>query len=168
MRFLGSVPPSRRLLALFLVLTVAPAAGLVSLGWRLLEQDRALETQRALERQDRAADLIVGALSRQIALCRRRLNHRTDPSFPTLAPDAVIVSIGETGISDLPAGRLLYYPVVPALREAPEGPFLATENLEREMAWSPDGETIAFSGIQESETELWLMEDFLPPGRKVQ
>jgi Tol biopolymer transport system component len=30
------------------------------------------------------------------------------------------------------------------------------------MAWSPDGKTIAFSGLQGGEPELWLMEDFLP------
>ena len=65
MGFFESVSPSRRLLALFLILTVAPAAGLAWLGWRLLEQDRALETQRALERQEYAADLVAGALSRQ-------------------------------------------------------------------------------------------------------
>jgi len=92
MRFFESVPPSRRLLALFLALTVAPAAGLVWLGWRLLEQDRALETQRALERQDHVADLVVSALSRQIALSRESLTRSGDTSPVTLAPDAVIVA----------------------------------------------------------------------------
>ncbi len=29
-------------------------------------------------------------------------------------------------------------------------------------SWSPDGEKIAFSAYSKSETELWLMEDFLP------
>jgi len=34
------------LLAAFLVLTLGPSLGLVWLGWRLLDQDRALEKQR--------------------------------------------------------------------------------------------------------------------------
>ena len=73
MGFFETVSPSRRLLALFLILTVAPAAGLTWLGWRLLEQDRALEAQRTLERQEYAADLVAGALGQQIAVSRSQL-----------------------------------------------------------------------------------------------
>jgi len=130
MRFFESVPPSRRLLALFLALTVAPAAGLVWLGWRLLEQDRALEAQRALERQDHAADLVVSALSRQIALSRESLTRSGDTSPVALAPDAVIVAFRQDSIRDFPSGRLLYYPVVPEAREAPVGLFRSGEDLE--------------------------------------
>jgi Tol biopolymer transport system component len=31
-----------------------------------------------------------------------------------------------------------------------------------DMAWSPDGKTIAFGGLQDAENELWLMEGVLP------
>ncbi len=31
-----------------------------------------------------------------------------------------------------------------------------------DLAWSPDGKTIAFAGLQDSENEFWLMEGFLP------
>jgi Tol biopolymer transport system component len=34
-----------------------------------------------------------------------------------------------------------------------------------QIAWSPDGHTIAFSAKQGGEQELWLMEHFLPPAR---
>jgi len=130
MRFFESVPPSRRLLALFLALTVAPAAGLVWLGWRLLEQDRALEAQRALERQDHAADLVVNALSRQIAISRQQLTQSGDTSPLVLAPDAVIIAFQQDSIRDFPVGRLLYYPVVPEAREAPVGLFRSGEDFE--------------------------------------
>jgi len=130
MKFFESVPPSRRLLALFLVLTVAPAAGLVWLGWRLLEQDRTLEAQRILERQEYAADLVVGALGRQIAASRRYLTQSGDTSSLVTAPDAVAVIFQQDGFRDLPVGRLLYYPVAPQVREVPEAPFLTGERLE--------------------------------------
>jgi signal transduction histidine kinase len=130
MRFFESVPPSRRLLALFLVLTLAPAAGLAWLGWRLLEQDRELEAQRTLERQEYAADLVAGALSRQITGSRQLLTESGKISSLVSAPDAVVVTFQQDGLRDLPAGRLLYYPVVPQGRQAPEAPFLAGERIE--------------------------------------
>ena len=125
-----SVSPSRRLLALFLILTVAPAAGLAWLGWRLLEQDRALESQRTLERQEYAADLVVSALSQRIAETRRQLTQSEDV-FPLVnLPDAVIVTFQQDDLRSIPPGRLLYYPVAPQDREAPEAPYLAGEKLE--------------------------------------
>jgi signal transduction histidine kinase len=130
MRFFESVPPSRRLLALFLVLTLAPAAGLAWLGWRLLEQDRELEAQRTLERQEYTADLVAGALSRQITGSRQLLTESGKISSLVSAPDAVVVTFQQDGLSDLPAGRLLYYPVASQGREAPEAPFLAGERIE--------------------------------------
>ncbi len=130
MRLLEWIPPSRRLLALFLVLTLAPAAGLVWLGWRFFEQDRALEAQRALERQEYAADHLAGALSRQIALSRGRLTQSADQVSFASASDAVIVRFLPDSLRDLPAGRLLYYPVVPPGREASEALFQIGEQLE--------------------------------------
>jgi integrase len=46
MPWLAWLRPPRRLLVLFLAVTLAPAAGIIWLGWRLLEQERALEAQR--------------------------------------------------------------------------------------------------------------------------
>ena len=62
----GSVG-SRRLLALFAVTTLLPAAGLTWLGWRLVQQDRSLEQQRMREIREHAADLGSAALQRLLA-----------------------------------------------------------------------------------------------------
>ncbi len=130
MKFFESVSPSRRLLALFLILTIAPAAGLAWLGWRLLEQDRALEAQRAMERREYATDLVASALNRRIAASRRQLAQSGEASSLISAPDAVVVRFQQNDVRDIPAGRLLYYPVAFHDREAPEGPFLAGDRLE--------------------------------------
>jgi signal transduction histidine kinase len=130
MKFFKSLPPSRRLLTLFLILTIAPAAGLAWLGWRLFEQDRVLEAQRAMERQEYAADLVAGALRSRLTASRSRLIQSQDVASLVAAPDAVVVTFQQDGLLDLPAGRLLYYPVAPQGRKVPEAPFLAGERIE--------------------------------------
>src|ERR1700745_3087884 len=52
----------RYLLTLFLAIMLVLAASLSWLGWRLLKQDRALESQRVQERLDNAADLVAASL----------------------------------------------------------------------------------------------------------
>src|SRR5216683_6473222 len=52
----------RYLLTLFLAIMLVLAASLSWLSWRLLKQDRALESQRIQERLDNAADLIAASL----------------------------------------------------------------------------------------------------------
>jgi signal transduction histidine kinase len=130
MKLFQSVSPSRRLLALFLILTVAPAAGLAWLGWRLLEQDRALEAQRAMERREYAADLVATALSRRLAASRRQLIQSGEAPSLEAVPDAVVVRLQQDQLRDSPAGRLLYYPVASHDRQVPEAPFLAGERFE--------------------------------------
>jgi hypothetical protein len=49
----GSARPPRSLVALIIGITVVPLATLLWLGWRLLEQDRALEQQQVTQRVDR-------------------------------------------------------------------------------------------------------------------
>ena len=50
---------AHKLTLVFLAVLVPAAATLVWLGLRLLEQDRALWTQRDFERQEAAADAVV-------------------------------------------------------------------------------------------------------------
>ena len=64
---------ARLLLALIVGVTVVPLATLVWLGWRLLEQDRALEHQQVHQRVERAADLIVASVQRAVSASEGRL-----------------------------------------------------------------------------------------------
>jgi signal transduction histidine kinase len=109
--------PPRRLLVLFLAVTLAPAAGLVWLGWRLLEQERALEAQRRLERREHGADLIVGALREQLVASRQGLVD-TSRALEAEAGDAVVVVFGAGPVRAHPSSRLLYYPSSHSSRSA--------------------------------------------------
>lgn len=108
---LSSAPP-RRVVVLFLALTLAPAGGLVWLGWRLLEQDRALEAQRTQERRDNAADLAVSALDRELSTARQRLVQPHQPTGLASPRDSLVVVFRQQRIEALPAGRLLFYPYI--------------------------------------------------------
>ncbi len=127
-----SAPP-RRLVAVFLALTMAPAAGLVWLGWRLLRQDRALEAQRAQERCEHAADIITGALEREIAAARQSLIEPDRAATADSSHNAVVVVLRPQGMQAYPSDRLLFYPSVPSQARAEEGAgseFLKGEEYE--------------------------------------
>jgi len=117
--------PPRHLLVLFLAVTVVPATALAWLSWRLLEQDRALESQRVQERLEHAADLIGTALE-------RRLSKPTDQLFTLAQPaeDALVVTFGPHEIEAHPSERLLYYPFVPPVQEPPGTVFEAGKAFE--------------------------------------
>lgn len=110
---------------MFLAITVIPAAALAWLGWRMLEQDRALESQRAQERLEHAADRVSAALERSLA----ELEGQLESGSPVPANAVVIAGRGE-GIEAHPAGRLLYYPVLPAPGGAAPSWFVAGEDAE--------------------------------------
>src|SRR5229473_900516 len=65
--------PPRNLLVVFLLVMFLPAATLVFLGVRLLEQDRALANQRQIEILEHTADFIIRGLEQQIAALEKRL-----------------------------------------------------------------------------------------------
>ena len=121
--------PPRRLLALFFAVTLAPAAGLVWLGWRLLEQDRQLVTQRAMERREYAADRIVDMLRQELSASRQLAADPDRIAEPT-SGDSVVVLLEPAGLTVQPASGVLYYPIVPSESGVPSGPFLAPDKIE--------------------------------------
>jgi signal transduction histidine kinase len=121
MPWLAWLRPPRRLLVLFLAVTLAPAAGLVWLGWRLLEQERALEAQRRLERRQQGAELIVGALREQLLASRQGLAEPSRALAPG-ASDAVVVVLGNGPLQAHPPSSLLYYPSTESSRSATSAP----------------------------------------------
>jgi signal transduction histidine kinase len=120
---------------LFGVVLFLPAATLVLLGVRLLDQDRAIATQRQGELLERAADQGVHALERDLAELKKRLTH--PPCAPTDVPeDAVCFVLRSERFEAIPPQRIPYYPLAPGLKEPPSAPFRELE--AQEFADPPD------------------------------
>ena len=115
------------LLAGFLALTLGPALGLVWLGSRLLEQDRALESQRLQERRESAADQVAALLESAVRASETELEHLRAPSPQE---DALLVEFGPSGIRVHPADGLLFYPSQSPPQEAPSTLYREAETHE--------------------------------------
>jgi signal transduction histidine kinase len=105
-----------RLPGLFMLATLVPVIALVWLGWRLLEQDHALENQRTLERLEDAADLIAAAIDRRISGIQDQLAD-LETFFPSSNPPdgALIVRLDPRNLDAYPPGRLLFSPQVASM-----------------------------------------------------
>lgn len=121
--------PPRRLLALFFAITLAPAAGLVWLGVRLLDQDRQLEAQRAMERREYAADRIVDTLRQELSDTRKLLSDPERIAELTTEGSAVVL-LRPDDFTVHPASAVLYYPFVPSEPEVASQLFLTVDKLE--------------------------------------
>jgi two-component system phosphate regulon sensor histidine kinase PhoR len=119
----------RGLLILFGTVVALPAAALVFLGVRLLQQDRDLARQRRAETLQQASDRAVRALGDDLAALQRRLS---DPSsFPAQSPPgSAYVLITRDQVSVAPAGAVAYYPMARPLKEPPASPFVELEAAE--------------------------------------
>ena len=62
------------LLVAFLVVTLAPACALGVLGWRLFQQDVALESRYLQDRLEHAADRVVASLDVQFGRLQNALS----------------------------------------------------------------------------------------------
>jgi signal transduction histidine kinase len=102
---------------------------LVWMGARLLTQERALEAQRLQERREAAAERVVAALEQVLLAEERRL---ANPRVTELAAgdDLLVVVAASAGIKVWPENTILFYPVIPAAREAPPQLYSLAERLE--------------------------------------
>jgi hypothetical protein len=99
------------------------------LGWRSVQQDRALARQRRVEQLEAAADRISAALYRRTAELEETL---ADPMHAKLPPGAVVVEATKESVQVHPADALLYRPIVPTYAEPAATVFAAGETLEFE------------------------------------
>ena len=114
------------IIVLIAAATVVPLVTLMWLGWRLLDQDRMLETRQVQDRVERAADLIVAEIERAISASGRRL-----VSGNEAWPEGAVALVFERGrVRVYPRDRVAYVPVAHALPEAPAGAFADGERLE--------------------------------------
>ncbi len=121
----------RWLLAISIALMLIPAMALVWLGWRLVEQDRLLESEQRRERSRLAAETLAASLRKAIAgdhtlAAAAWLDHP-----PTLPTGAVLVTLRRSGaIRTQPPTLLLYRPIPADLVQPPDEPFREAETLE--------------------------------------
>jgi len=131
----------RYVLTLFLAIMLVLAASLSWLSWRLLKQDRALESQRIQERLDNAADLITASLLRKfseskdqftslLALSDSDLAMRASDLSGQGAGTALIVVFRPQAVDAYPRATLLYYPFLPTAKEPLASLFEAGEVAE--------------------------------------
>jgi signal transduction histidine kinase len=126
MSWLDWFRPPRNLLTFYLAGTLAAAVALVWLGWRLLGQERALERTRAQERLETSVDRVAALLQRSLDDLERQA------SATSVAPpdSAVFVTADRGGVRARPPGRLVFYPIVREVAEAPRDLFRAGEAVE--------------------------------------
>jgi hypothetical protein len=117
----------RKIQTLFLAVTLLFAGALGWLGWRLVQQDRALARQRRVEQLEAAADRVSAAVYRRLADFEEAL---ADPVHGRLPAGAVLLRASREGIEARPPNGLLYYPAVPASPEPPPGVFSKAETAE--------------------------------------
>jgi signal transduction histidine kinase len=126
---------------LLLVVALILVGTIGGLAWRFLEQDRALERQRTLDRLERSAEVITAALGRGAAESREGLTRLSALEPAALAAaaarqaaalegDALLVILTPEGVEAFPSDRLLYRPLPASVREAPASVFAAGEALE--------------------------------------
>ena len=119
-----------RLLALFVVISGVPLVALGWLGWRVLQQDHALETQRLREQLDSTASLLAGELNRGFSQWEDLLTHPDRWNRIVLPSDSVFLPIGPDGVVQQEGVPLAYYPHVPDSSVSPTAVFAAAEALE--------------------------------------
>jgi signal transduction histidine kinase/tetratricopeptide (TPR) repeat protein len=130
-----------RLVLPFLLIVCVLLAGLGWLGWRVLEQDRTLESQRMQDRLGTGADSIATALLGRLVEAEdllAQLEAAPEGQWPARAlaitgpasADAVIVILRPTRVEAFPPSALLFYPVTPTSDEAPGARLERGEALE--------------------------------------
>jgi signal transduction histidine kinase len=123
-------PPHTPLTILFL-LTLVSVSALAWFGWKLFDQERIVETQRAQDRLEQTADQMTATVRGALAETGERLSAWVSAAPPEGEPRyGVLLLIAGERVSASPAHRLLYDPA-PALEpEANPGIFAEGEALE--------------------------------------
>src|SRR5687767_4831925 len=114
MRLREWVRPPRHLLLLFAAITSVSTIALGWSIWQLVQQDRALATQRAQEQRDAVAAVALTALEKRLASVEQTLTRisaaDTDLSaagsayLHDLPPGAVVLRVRDDGVEAYPAG----------------------------------------------------------------
>ena len=107
--------PPKSLLLILVLLSLVSVSAVGWFGFKLLEQDRMVQAQRRQERLEQAADRMAATLRGTLAETGERLSAWLTTPPPAGKPDdGVLLTVEENSVTAHPAGRLLYYPALPA------------------------------------------------------
>lgn len=123
--------PPQSLLAALAATTVVVTVAVCWAGWRLLDQQRAIDEQRAREQLDSSADAIASRITGRLAETGEWLSAwvASPASLPPEVDGAVALAVDAEGIRIVPDRGLPFVPaVVPPRR--PAEVFVAAERLE--------------------------------------
>ncbi|MBI3494194.1 MAG: HAMP domain-containing histidine kinase [Acidobacteria bacterium] len=121
--------PPRQMLAVFLGVALVSAGALGWLGWLLLKQDAALESQRRRDMLEQAADRASATMQLAVVELQAALNSPASGN-KKLAPGVSRVSIGPDAVTIRPDGSLPYYPDARGARPEPLQTFAEGEQAE--------------------------------------
>src|ERR1043165_5087906 len=99
MRTRNRVRTPRQLLLLFVLLSAIPLVALGWLGWRLLDEDRLLETQRLRDRLDNFSNLAARELERGLAGWEDLLSAAEQGNSATLPAGAALIVFDSRGVA---------------------------------------------------------------------
>ena len=105
--------PTRSLLAGLIATTVVVTAALVWGGWRLVDQQQALDEQTARRQAESAADALAAGIRGKLAEAGERLSAWvSNPSAPVPAIDgAVVVAVQADAVQVSPGGGVPFVPI---------------------------------------------------------
>jgi signal transduction histidine kinase len=141
--------PPRSLLLILVLFTLVSVSALAWFGFRLLSQERIVETQREQQRLEQAADRIAAILRGALAETGESLNAWLDSPLPPAPREGLVLLLSEQALSAFPAERLLYYPFPARDVDANPMRFAETEAVEFEQH-SPERAAYAYEGMARS------------------
>jgi len=119
--------PPRYVLTLSLLVTLAGILAMGWLGWELLDRERLVEKQRALEGFESAADRAVSLFQRETAALERFLSMDPASAFPEAT---VAFTADGRGFRVQPLGGIVYFPALKEDNAKAEDAFRPAESLK--------------------------------------
>lgn len=124
--------PPLSLLALLFLVTFVSVSALAWLGWKLLDQERAVEAQRAQEGLEQASDRIAALARGVLAETGERLGTWliAPPAGGKPEDGLLLILFGDGGFAAMPPQRLLYRPAAPLRLDDSASIFADGETME--------------------------------------
>ena len=120
--------PPRRVLTSFLAVVIACLGALAWFACRILDQDRALESQRIQEQLELAADLAAANLTQKLSDLEKALD--VAPGDARLPEGTILIVAGAQRLDVYGRQPLLFYPVLHATREVSSDTLHRAELIE--------------------------------------